>query len=91
MKLMATNRGTSRLEFKDSDGVECSLQGPSDVPHIWLGCNSNRHKIFKPGEGWCDLDLGEGVICSSGMHLTQDQIRELLPYLQRFANTGSVG
>lgn len=90
MKLRATNRGFSLLEFKDSNGVDCSLQESSVVPRIWLGCNDPNPKVFTPGDGWRDLELGEGVLCTTRMHLTQDQVRELLPYLQRFADTGMV-
>lgn len=73
-------RGLARADFVDANGEECSLQESSlagDEPHIWLGCNKNapiHHLTLEP--------------MSPRMHLSQSHVRELLPYLMRFAQEG---
>ena len=69
-----TSRGFGLWEFKDKYGQECSLQDSSlaSEPAIWLGV---------------DVDLkGEDV--HDRMHLTQEQVKALLPILTYFAETG---
>lgn len=41
-------------------------------------------------EGWVDYKLPEEVKLFARMHLTQDMVKELLPVLQRFAETGCI-
>jgi len=63
-----TERGFSRIEFKDRYNFDCSLQASSlaEEACIWLGVEENR------------------------AHLTQEHVKKLLPYLQRFAETGEI-
>lgn len=94
-----TQRGFAIGEFTDRNGVKCSLQESSEMYDeglIWLGCNDIELKRFVPGEGWSDVPLEHNPphgICHSAntrMHLTQSMVRELLPALQYFAETGEL-
>ncbi|MFC5509300.1 hypothetical protein [Bosea massiliensis] len=71
-----TERGFSKAVFKDRYGSECSLQKSSLAGEhaIWFGVD----KPFPRCDGW------------PRMHLTQEQVGELLPILQRFAETGEL-
>jgi hypothetical protein len=94
-----TNRGFLRGEFKDRNGVSCSLQESSIVDEegcIWLGCNDIGLKKFEPGKGWSDVELQNDPpygIChqaNTRMHLTQTMVAELLPALAYFAAHGTL-
>lgn len=77
MDLTTTNRGFDVAVFTDFYGSECSIQKSSLATKdcIWLGVD----KHFNPeNEGSCR------------MHLTRETVRELLPMLQRFAETGEL-
>ena len=58
----------------------------SEAPEEWLPPvgDPERHN------GWVKVPLPEGTLLSGRMHLTQYQVIELLPILQRFADTGSI-
>jgi hypothetical protein len=98
MKIEPTSRGFLRGEFKDRNGVSCSLQESSsaDGACIWLGCNDIGLKRFEPGKGWSDValeyDAPDGIvhIANTRMHLSQEQVAELLPALAHFAAYGSL-
>jgi hypothetical protein len=93
-----TQRGFSRYEFSDGNGVSCSLQKSSaaDLDMIWLGCNEIGLKKCTPGKGWEDIELknegpgGINYVANDRMHLTRDQVAALLPILQRFVDTGEI-
>lgn len=70
-----TKRGFGLYEFVDFSGQECSLQDSSAAEEsaIWFGVDVNIK--------------GESV--STRMHLTQEQVKVLLPTLTYFAETGS--
>lgn len=91
-KLAKTERGFSRLDFTDRYGVKCSLQKSSLATEdcIWLGCNDANLRVIVPGKGWTPMPMPDGYIADTRMHLTQEQVRTLLPYLIAFANTGEV-
>ncbi len=42
------------------------------------------------GQGWIPVPLPEGASTSGRMHLTRDLVKELLPLLQHFAETGEL-
>ncbi len=93
-----TARGFALLKFTDRNGVECSLQESSLATEsaIWLGADSLSVKRFADdGEGWQDVDFaalfpGQHIVGNERMHLTQEQVRYLLPYLQHFAQYGDL-
>lgn len=98
MKKTVTNRGFSRVDFKDRDGVECSIQKSSLATDdaIWFGANKLGVQEFKAGEGWKDrVDLDEHTmehhfVGNNRMHLTRKQVAKLLPLLQNFVETGEL-
>jgi hypothetical protein len=74
-----TSRGFARVEFDDLYGARCSIQKSSLATEdaIWLGQNAPTiHHVT--GDAMCR------------MHLSQDDVRWLLPMLQHFAETGEL-
>jgi len=92
MKAGKTERGFARIDFRDEYGHACSLQKSSLASQhaIWFGPNQPEPVFLVPGEGWKPYPLPESVQCHTRMHLTQEQVKELLPYLQRFVETGEL-
>lgn len=84
-----TARGFPYISFEDRYGETCSLQISSLVDeqvHCWFGITNPS--IQEPSNGWQPVKLPPGTVVSSRMHLSQDQVRALLPHLQAFAETG---
>ena len=98
MKIDRTVRGFTRVEFTDRSGRACSLQHSSltQPTHVWLGCDEIGLRRFEPGIGWSDVELpqnksrGVDYIANNRMHLDRETVRELLPFLTRFAETGEL-
>lgn len=92
LEIRTTPRGVTRIEFTDRYGVRCSLQVSSLASEaaIWFGVNNPDPKVCVPGQGWVPVPLPEGTVCKDRMHLTQDMVKELLPLLQQFAETGEL-
>ena len=96
-----TERGFEILEFDDRYGKRCSLQKSSLATEdaIWFGPNDADPIIMDPSQGrdpitnspWHPVPFPEGTSFTTRMHLTQDMVKELLPYLIRFAETGQLG
>jgi len=93
-----TERGFDRFEFTDDYGEECSLQISSSAEDykIWLGINKPVPRLMsyhinggKPN-GWVDHPLHPETFTSGRMHLTRDQVKILLPYLNKFVETGEI-
>lgn len=89
-----TDRGFNLYEFNDAYGERCSLQQSSSVnARVWLGITDPTPRIMASkvqpgGVGWVDYPLHPDVSISSRMHLSQEQVKALLPLLQEFAETG---
>lgn len=99
MEINETNRGFRLGEFVDANGVRCSVQESSivaDEGHLWLGCSEIGLKKFIPFKGWEDVALEnnppDGIthIANTRMHLSQSQVKDLLPMLTHFAEHGSL-
>ncbi len=98
MKIEKTERGFAIAEFTDHCGTSCSIQESSlSEPCIWLGANDIGLKEFKAGEGWKDRkefdetnEIQHHYVANNRMHLTVDNVRELLPLLQKFVETGGL-
>lgn len=72
---------------------------------IWFGVNDAKPQIMSSDairlglrertnderdNGWVDFEIPKEVLLSTRMHLTQSQVKKLLPYLTKFAKTGSL-
>lgn len=95
MKMDKTSRGFKLGTFNDANGMVCTLQESSAYRQeglIWLGAKNLEVKVMR-GQGWEILNIEElpGVTSVCGnerMHLTQSQVKDLLPTLEYFAEHG---
>ncbi len=92
-----THRGFDYNDFKDRDGVPCSIQESSLASEeaIWFGINDANPRIMeskvkKGGIGWIKYPIIDDVLFDTRMHLTREQVKELLPILERFVETGNL-
>lgn len=103
MKIKTDLRGFPLTEFADYYRNRCSLQISSiaDIECVWLGVDDVQPKIMAKNAlkygvlttettGWVDYKLPRDVIISTRMHLTRDQVAELIPHLQNFVDTGEL-
>jgi len=87
-----TNRGFALVKFRDFNQVQCTIQASSLATEnaIWLGCEKADPRALIPGEGWKPVNVPENFQCNTRMHLTREQVGYLLPFLQKFYETGSI-
>ena len=97
MKRDKTHKGFDILYFEDSTNVKCTIQESSasrEEKMIWLGADDIGLKHFIAGEGWHDVKLTETVkehyVANNRMLLAQSKVKELLPVLEKFAETGEI-
>ncbi len=92
MEIAKTQRGFALIEFKDFYDVECSLQKSSLATEdaIWFGCNDANPRQCVQGVGWQAIPMPSSYVADTRMHLTREQVAELLPYLTRFVETGEL-
>ena len=97
MEIEQTHRGFPLCEFVDYNDNLCSLQKSSLATDdaIWLGVNDADPKILASktaagGTGWVCYPIPEDVSLTTRMHLTREQVAELLPHLTRFVETGEI-
>ena len=96
MEMKNTERGFAIAHFEDRNGVKCSIQKSSLATEdcIWLGADDIGLKKFKAYEGWSDVPLPfsheEHYVANNRMHLTQEQVKALLPALRYFAKHGEL-
>jgi len=94
MKIEKTNRGFDIASFTDSYGEVCSLQKSSAafVDKIWLGISKPTLTVFEnESKGkYIVTNMPENFSVNARMHLTREQVAELLPYLQKFVETGNL-
>ena len=76
--------GFTGRKFRDLYGARCSILESSlaSAPAIWLGCDEGR--LLGDGPPWPDKPRQ----LLAWMHLTQAQVRGLLPLLQHFVEHG---
>lgn len=94
MEKNKTNRGFDIASFTDSYGEKCSLQKSSSAMEdkIWLGIDKPKLTIFeneKMGK-YIVTNMPKHFMVTSRMHLTREQVSELLPYLINFVETGEL-
>lgn len=89
-----TARNFSIVKFQDQYGQNCSLQKSSLATEdaIWFGTDVDKLVIFENENmgKYIETDLPKTFSVNSRMHLTQSQVKELLPLLQKFAETGDL-
>lgn len=103
VSLRATQRGFSIGEFNDQYGLKCSIQKSSVATKdcIWLGVDDPKPEIMvsdarKLGitnsmeNGWMSYSIPREVSIHTRMHLSREDVKKLLPLLQRFVETGSL-
>ena len=95
--MSVTQRGFSIGEFRDRYEKECSIQKSSLAGDdcIWFGIDDPTPEIMasdtpEGGTGWVPYSIPKEVSLSTRMHLTRDMVRELLPVLRHFVNTGDL-
>ena len=94
MEIKSTQRGFARAEFVDQYGEVCSIQKSSLATDdcIWLGINNPQLTVFEDeSKGkYVNAKMPDNFMVSSRMHLTREQVADLLPLLQRFVQTGEL-
>lgn len=95
IKIKKTERGFAIGEFTDDHDVPCTIQKSSLATEdaIWLGCAELGVKVFDAGKGWVDYEFPDPstkYIGNNRMHLTRKQVRDLLPLLNKFVETGEL-
>ena len=97
MKKTKTNRGFALIEFVDYYGHKCSLQKSSLATKsaIWLGIDNPEpkimaEKVMQDGVGWVKYPIHPDVLITTRMHLTREQVANLLPVLQKFVDNGAI-
>ncbi len=90
-----TERGFQYYQFADRNGHKCSLQLSSLATEsaVWFGIDDAEPQIMasktkEGGNGWVKYDIPKDVLLNTRMHLTQEQVKTLLPILAHFAKTG---
>lgn len=94
MKRKQTKRGFELIEFTDLYDNKCSLQKSSLATDdaIWFGVDDTKFTIFEDENmgQYITTKLPENFSVHTRMHLTQKQVKELLPHLQKFVETGDL-
>jgi len=97
MERKKTALGFAYYEFTDRYGKECSIQKSSMTVEdaIWFGVNKVdpqilASKVMENGTGWVKYPIHPDVLLHARMHLTIDQVKELIPILQKFAVEGEI-
>ena len=94
MNLEENQRGFLNGKFKDNYNNECSIQKSSSAMEdcIWLGIDKPKLVVFEDDsmDKYIETTVPKNWMINSRMHLTRDQVAELLPHLQRFVETGEL-
>lgn len=92
IKKIKTERGFPGFEFKDRYDAKCSIQKSSLAFEdcIWFGVDDADPRILTPALGWQPVEISREVSLTTRMHLTQSQVKKLLPILQKFVETGEI-
>lgn len=89
-----TQRGFSIKEFTDLYGEKCSIQESSLATEdaIWFGVDNPKLTVFENENmgKYLNVEMPNHFRVSSRMHLSREQISELLPILQKFVETGEL-
>lgn len=94
MKRTKTNRGFGLIEFKDRYGAKCSIQKSSLATEdaIWFGIDDPELVVFEnetKGK-YITTKIPDNFSVNCRMHLTQEQVKDIIPILQKFVKTGEI-
>lgn len=94
MKLEKNKRGFENSKFTDLYGEKCSIQKSSLATDdaIWLGINKPKLTVFENEQmgKYLVTEMPKNFLVNSRMHLSREQVAELLPILQKFVETGEL-
>lgn len=103
MKIENTARGFALANFIDRYGAKCSIQKSSLATEdaIWFGVDDADPKILaskaraygvttSETTGWVPYPIPTEVLLTTRMHLTREQVADLLPVLEHFVATGEL-
>ena len=94
MNLEKNQRGFQNGKFVDSYNNQCSIQKSSSAMEdfIWLGIDNPKLTVFKDESmgQYLKTTLPKTWMVDSRMHLSREQVAELLPILQKFVETGEL-
>lgn len=94
MEVTPNGRGFETATFKDQRGNECKIQKSSLATDecIWLGIMNPQLTVFEDENmgKYINTTLPKNWMVESEMHLTREQVKELLPLLQNFVETGDL-
>ena len=91
LKVVRTQRGFEVISFVDAYGKLCSLQQSSAI-------DGTEEGLANPGSSfvWLGVDVlatavagVDPTVGKSRMHLSRDQVSQLIGYLQKWCDTGS--
>ena len=90
--MIKTKRGFDLMEFNDRYNKKCSLQKSSLASEdcIWLGIDDANPRILVEGFGWQKIEADKDILYDTRMHLTREQVKDLLPVLTKFVETGEI-
>ena len=93
MKINKTPRGFSRGFFRDQDGIFCSIQksGLATRECVWIGIENPELVVFEDEScaNYIVAKMPENFMVNAKMHLNREQVKELLPILTEFVETGN--
>jgi uncharacterized protein with von Willebrand factor type A (vWA) domain len=80
------------INFKDTLNRNCSIQESSlaSEPNLWIGLEDTKPLVNRNGTEWQEYEIPDGVLLTQRMELNQQQIKEILPFLKKFARTGKI-
>ena len=102
MNKKQTPRGFAYYEFTEANGDACNIQKSSSAIQdcIWLGSKNIGLKGFIPygKPSWRDVTDDQikekfgfqDIIANNRMHLSREQVADILPILQKFVDTGEI-
>jgi hypothetical protein len=94
LEIITNQRGFNFAEFIDSYGQKCSIQKSSAATRdcIWLGIDKPKLTVFEDDSHgkYITTEMPKNFDVDSRMHLTIDEVKMLLPILQKFVETGEL-
>lgn len=84
--------GVKSITFTDGMQQICRLQRDVDSQNktVLFGINKVEAQYLQPNQGWKTYRLPEHFRMNGLMRLDQHQVRDLLPHLHRFVETGDL-